>query len=236
MASSISRLRSQLPIPVTLGGTGNGNTLGILASNVGWDTLTTPGEFFIPSATGTNVPLSGVNFVVKVINTANGLKQIAMLYGNTLTYSRSVVSGSWSAWYKSYDSTNIVGTVSQTGGAPTGAIIEYTAGAGGACIRYADGTQICSRTGTWSALVMTGAVGPLFSHSGNFLATLAYQKPFLAGTVPAISYGSFFSGWYGFIQQTQISGPTDWPSFKAFALASTTADVSYTLTAIGRWY
>lgn len=38
---------------------------------------------------------------------------------------------------------NIVGTVSQSGGAPTGAIIQRGSNANGEFVRYADGTQIC---------------------------------------------------------------------------------------------
>lgn len=45
-----------------------------------------------------------------------------------------------------YGPGNLVGTVAQTGGIPTGAVIESGTGATGAYVRYADGTQICSAT------------------------------------------------------------------------------------------
>jgi hypothetical protein len=41
---------------------------------------------------------------------------------------------------------NILGTVSQTAGVPTGAIIQRGTGANGEFVRYADGTQICTHT------------------------------------------------------------------------------------------
>lgn len=41
---------------------------------------------------------------------------------------------------------NIVGTVSQSGGVPTGAIIERGSNANGEFTRYADGTLICTRS------------------------------------------------------------------------------------------
>ena len=39
---------------------------------------------------------------------------------------------------------NILGTVSQSGGVPTGAIIERGSNANGEYVRFADGTQICT--------------------------------------------------------------------------------------------
>lgn len=45
-----------------------------------------------------------------------------------------------------YHRTSILGTVSQSGGVPTGALIERDSGANGAYVRLADGTQICTHT------------------------------------------------------------------------------------------
>jgi hypothetical protein len=47
-----------------------------------------------------------------------------------------------------YAQGNIVGTVSQSGGVPTGAIIERGSNANGEFVKYADGTLICTRTGS----------------------------------------------------------------------------------------
>ena len=44
-----------------------------------------------------------------------------------------------------YTSGNILGTVSQSGGVPTGAIIERGSNANGEFVKYADGTMICIR-------------------------------------------------------------------------------------------
>ena len=43
-----------------------------------------------------------------------------------------------------YKKSNILGTVSESGGVPTGAIIERGSNANGEFIKYADGTMICS--------------------------------------------------------------------------------------------
>lgn len=58
----------------------------------------------------------------------------------------------WPAWRRIYDAGNILGTVGQSGGTPTGGVIERGANANGEYIRFADGTQICWRT-------LTGTTG-----------------------------------------------------------------------------
>jgi hypothetical protein len=51
-----------------------------------------------------------------------------------------------------YNRGNILGTVSQSGGVPTGAIIERGSNTNGEFVRYADGTQICKLTFTGIAV------------------------------------------------------------------------------------
>ena len=49
-----------------------------------------------------------------------------------------------SAWNQVVHLNNLLGTVSQTGGVPTGAVIERGSNANGEYVRWADGTQICT--------------------------------------------------------------------------------------------
>lgn len=56
--------------------------------------------------------------------------------------------GLWQPWRTLYHTANIIGTVSQSAGIPTGAIIETNANANGRIIRYADGTLICTALAT----------------------------------------------------------------------------------------
>ena len=75
------------------------------------------------------------------------LWQIAVQYG-TLSPQlkfRNKAGVSWDAWQTVVATDNILGPVSQTGGVPTGAIIERGANANGDYVRFADGTQICTR-------------------------------------------------------------------------------------------
>ena len=69
---------------------------------------------------------------------------------------RSWDGSAWSSWSKVYSQASVLGTVSQSGGTPTGELIERGSNANGEYVRFADGTQICC-SGDWSQDVMTAA-------------------------------------------------------------------------------
>lgn len=69
--------------------------------------------------------------------------------GGGLTWVRHNSTGVWTAWRRLFDQGSILGTVSQSGGVPTGAVIERGSNASGQYTRYADGTQEC-----WTVLTM----------------------------------------------------------------------------------
>lgn len=58
----------------------------------------------------------------------------------------------WSDWVRLCTADNVLGTVSQSGGVPTGAVIEHGSNANGAYLRLADGTQIC-----WHVIISSAA-------------------------------------------------------------------------------
>lgn len=62
-----------------------------------------------------------------------------------------------------YNRSNIVGTVSQASGVPTGAIIERGSNANGEYVRFADGTQIC-----WTATVQFSDVAITTPSAGGY--------------------------------------------------------------------
>lgn len=61
-----------------------------------------------------------------------------------------------------YRRANIVGSVSQSGGVPTGAAIEYGTNVNGAYLRFADGTQICWANGVGSIWTTGTGTGNVF--------------------------------------------------------------------------
>lgn len=78
----------------------------------------------------------------------------------------------------------IVGTVSQSGGTPTGAIIETGSNANGRYTKWADGTMICEATGTTSILANTGN-GQGFQ--GGSTTNIAFPATFAAAPVLEVS-------------------------------------------------
>lgn len=69
---------------------------------------------------------------------------------------------------------NIVGTVSQSGGIPTGAIVERGSGPGGHYTRFADGTQIC-----WTTITLS------FNNNNNIQADWDFEVAF--SSLPEVS-------------------------------------------------
>ena len=70
----------------------------------------------------------------------------------------SIDATTWTSWQKIYHTSNILGTVSQSGGVPTGAVIERGSNANGEYVKYADGTMICSYVGGISGTATTSSI------------------------------------------------------------------------------
>lgn len=126
----------------------------------------------------------------------------------------------------------IVGTVSQTGGTPTGAIIETGSNASGAYTKYADGTLVCRYSISVSRLLAT--------QSGSMYYQVAEgAKPFPATftSVPDISITATGSVEVLFAPLNLLS-QTAWPSGYVLSLvaraSAATINISYTAT--GRWF
>lgn len=123
---------------------------------------------------------------------------------------------------------NILGTVSQSGGVPTGAIVQRISNANGEAVRYADGTQICwnpavtsLNTNTATGSVFTSAATSTWTFPAAFSAT-----PHADCTVPAAS-----TRW-GNASSTSTTS-VDLRIFAGASSATATAVAGY---AIGRWF
>ena len=125
----------------------------------------------------------------------------------------------------------IVGTVSQSAGVATGAIIEQGSNANGEYVRFADGMQICTKTVTGSATVTAG--GGLF-YSGA-IAGGAYAAAFTARPSLVTADGMITANNYTIlaVDATQTAFGT-W----RIGAPATAASSAYTLRlmAIGRWF
>jgi len=150
--------------------------------------------------------------------------------GTGVTSTASLLSTLQSAG--AYARSNILGTVTQSGGVPTGAIIERGSNANGEYVRYADGTQICWKNFATDASM--AAVGPIYG--SNAYGAGAYPASFVV--MPNVSYcgyiasGSVNAMWAGcYTPPTQ----TSWGNYRLLSAGTYGAGAIH-LIAIGRWF
>ncbi|UBB15409.1 hypothetical protein [Comamonas odontotermitis] len=121
----------------------------------------------------------------------------------------------------------ILGTVSQSGGVPTGAIVQRGSNANGEFVRFADGTMICQHSFTESLNLNTQASGFYFATQGwTFPATFAVAPQ----VIPQTRIGS---------QLTPMApgdSTTTLCNFFPLALSSQSGTATTRVTAIGRWF
>lgn len=124
---------------------------------------------------------------------------------------------------------DILGTVAQSGGVPTGAIVERGTNANGEHMRFADGTQICVQS-AGASLDTTTAVG------SNFRTTAATTWTFPAAFVSttgltggAIAQNA--SRWATFLVGNSSTG-----TYYQWGGATSATTVATRLFAIGRWF
>lgn len=116
-----------------------------------------------------------------------------------------------------YTRSNVLGTVSQSAGVPTGAVIQRGSSSNGAFVRFADGTLICTHSLTASA---TTAV------SWTFPATFAVA-PTVTGTAQAVVLSCVL---------LDAAPTTTAATLSARDKADARRADPMRLTAIGRWF
>ncbi|MFC3059525.1 hypothetical protein [Paenirhodobacter populi] len=135
----------------------------------------------------------------------------------------------------------VVGTVSQSGGLPTGAIIERGSNSNGNYTRWADGTQICTGTLTLTRNLDISCRG-IWTHPASFLAG---SNPTLTATpifTTAVGYAdtSVTRGYWGTIGTPNLmgagSGLVDLYKGNSAPSIPEGATIMVAITAIGRWY
>jgi hypothetical protein len=129
-----------------------------------------------------------------------------------------------------YKRSNILGTVSQTAGVPTGAIIEQGSNVNGRYVRWADGTQVCTHqmAGTTAGDgVATWTLPASFSYTPRVFAGVNFSASTQTGQVrtvvtePTGASTAKFKVWVA----TDAAAPN-------FAASAASTD----LLAIGRWF
>ena len=129
---------------------------------------------------------------------------------------------------------NILGTVSQSGGTPTGAVIERGSNANGEYVKYADGTMICTKSFS-STRNQTQAAGSFVTTTADITWTypVAFAaSPAVSGIAGRVNNDVQYWGYVGYkaINTTNFVHRLFTPS------GTGSVGVIHNLTAIGRWY
>lgn len=196
-----------------------------------WNSATISGAIYT-GFNAANSPIS--NWVVGVYHRHNASYGVQTVRGfaSPGTYNRefrrTFYNGVWTAWVEVYSQNNIVGTVGQLGGVPTGAIIEKGSNANGDYVRFADGTQICALSISISLAIATAFVGGFrtVSQSWTFPAVFAAQPKVTAAPAAFTALGVTLG--------TLAAGSAQWAATAVTSQADATRNVQ--LMAFGRWY
>jgi len=200
-------------------------------------TTATTRTFTAPDVSGTLALIDGqqtitnklfVDSAVSFIDNVDNTKAMKFQLSSLTTAFTSVltvpdVSGTL------YTTGNILGTVSQSGGIPTGAIIERGSNANGVYIKYADGTMICTWVDT-TGIVCATASGSLFTAAAN--STWTFPAAFSTTTGVVLSGTSTSTvRWIVFGTLT-----TSTVTYNNFSPSSSGSAVVARMMAIGTWY
>lgn len=170
-------------------------------------------------ANSTITSLSGLTTALSVAQGGTGVTSIAALL------TALIAAGA-------YSKSNAIGTVSDSGGVPSGAIIESGLINGCYYTKFADGSLINRRKATIGGGITT-PVGSVFK--GLNLDFLNFAVPFVGDYEAfgfAISSGAG-GGWAG--QQVYGSTGSSWGSWAAYSPTSVAGNVDLAVVAFGRW-
>ncbi|WP_068300281.1 DUF2793 domain-containing protein [Pararhodobacter sp. CCB-MM2] len=213
-----------------VGDFGLGSTSGQILVDLNDNTVPN-GLYFCVQGTTANNTVGGIAFTGSVLvnQRANGARvtQIAIFEGlsNGLAFIR-VYNGGWGPWYRTYNQATILGAVSQSGGVPTGAILQRGVNANGEFVRFADGTQIC--TVSAAAVDCQVTAGTVFTHA----SALVWTFPAAFSAAPSVSGG-------GGDVTRWLATSTPSPSAVGYRVLSHSSSASLAapvLMAVGRWF
>jgi hypothetical protein len=247
--TTISGLTTALA--VDMGGTG-GNTpalaragLGLNLYGVGgqavkqfvsvdMDTIIENGTFGFstPSANGPGFSYGTVTIEAR---STTEMSQLAVSVTSDQMAIRRKANGPWGPWVQYLNTGNMVGTVSQVGGVPTGAALQSSTNANGTWTKYADGTMTCRKRMSINTVINTPINGGYYS--GSIVPAQSYPGSFIAMpefTSVQMTTDSSTTGWIG----GRNSGTVDfWAGcylMELFPRPAQTYNIEY--FAVGRWY
>lgn len=124
---------------------------------------------------------------------ATALRQTYRGNSSDKTWTRRWQSGTgWIDWQQIYSQGSILGATSHASGVPTGALMEESAGANGRYLRLADGTQICSASGSLayvngSVMSWTWTFPGVFNSAANLAVSAVLSSSDFVSNVSALT-------------------------------------------------
>ena len=204
-----------------------------LPSGVDLGTVVTSG-FYRMSAVS-NGPVVSVDYGQLIVSRgADTITQIAIGFNHGRMFTRSGDpssvggGGAFSPWREVYTSASILGTVSQSAGVPTGAVIERGSNANGEYVRFADGTQICYHKVSGGLVVAAYGGTGLYQSSTDWTLPAGFAGYYVV-TGGGVDQDS--AGWVSSMPQTTPSA-----NFAYISKSASHSGVFLGLTAIGRWF
>lgn len=205
------------------------------------DTLTGAGLYYNPDSAncaGNNYPVASAGMVSNQRHTATQWVQHFVSGGGAQTaaalqqFTRSYGASGWGPWVAVLHQGRIVGTVEESAGLPTGAIIERGANANGSYVRFADGTQICTITITDTLAINV----PFFGGNRCGNQTWVFPASFATGGADPTMVGAPLNGTaFGVVFNGALgSTQAGWNVTAITTQASASRKVN--LTAVGRWF
>lgn len=152
-----SGLASGAAVQSTAGDATAGRLMAVGAFGLGGAAVAAPGDdadgctaggVYALTASGAHCPVADPSgAALLALPAGSGTRQV-FADADGRIWCRSHDGSSWGGWSEMFTQANVVGTVAQSGGVPTGAVIESGSNANGEYTRWADGTQICTNGGS----------------------------------------------------------------------------------------
>lgn len=219
------------------------STLGAIGSigtiiNQDWNAILTPGVYVVSNATGPNSPSVyryGVLLVLRPVSTV--VEQIYFPHRtNNGPVMRRQSYDSGATWPEGWDGIlsrkTILGIVSQSGGSPTGSVIERGSNANGEYIKFADGTMLTFTRVTFDFSVL--------AQNNYGTSYMLYPATFISPPSVSISRVQTIYNAVNIRWVSQVSLSSESGRFIAYCIDSTGLSTSggtcdYIFAATGRW-
>lgn len=213
--------------------------LGINRSITGATVPTHAGVWAVNNSTWTPVGYGSLyvttNRVDELTTTGTGsfIHYLFISHNNAQLFTGTNVNGTWSGWRAVIDDRRIVGTVSQSAGVPTGAIIERGTFTNGEYVKYADGTMLQMGSLAITGKAVSSAAGSIFQSAE--VDTITFGIPFVGLVRPSVDFMYTSGGSRPWSIITGLSG-TSMGYVLQSGTSMTALSGTYYWSAMGRWF